>query len=95
MKDDPIALVDRMAALARLALSPQEVRLFARQLAEVLDYAESLQALDLTGVPPMRHAGEGELFRADEPAPGLARSVALDGAPDAEDGLFRVPRVLG
>jgi len=90
--------IERIAALAHLELRDDEVDLFARQLGDILEYANQLQRIDTTGVPPTANvliSDEGE--RADRVAPGLDREAALanapDGAPDA--GLFRVPRVIG
>jgi aspartyl-tRNA(Asn)/glutamyl-tRNA(Gln) amidotransferase subunit C len=90
--------VRRVAALAHLALTPDEVELFSRQLGDILDYVRQVQAQDTAGVAPMSHAsanGDGE--RPDEPTPGLDRAAALAGAPEAalEAGLFKVPRVVG
>ena len=94
-----IADVERIAALAHLELTDEEKQLFTRQLADILDYAEQLQAIDTTGVPATAHISVGEhgVERPDEPRPSLPTGDALanapDGAPDA--GLFRVPRVIG
>jgi aspartyl-tRNA(Asn)/glutamyl-tRNA(Gln) amidotransferase subunit C len=86
--------VDHVAALARLSLTADERETFARQLDEVLAYADSLQAVAVEGVPPMGHAGAEAPFRADEVAPGLDRDRVQRDAPDAAEGLFRVPRIL-
>jgi aspartyl-tRNA(Asn)/glutamyl-tRNA(Gln) amidotransferase subunit C len=92
-----IADVERIAALAHLELTDQEKQLFTRQLADILDYAEQLQAIDTTGVPATAHVSATGVERSDEPRPSLPTADALanapDGAPDA--GLFRVPRVIG
>jgi aspartyl-tRNA(Asn)/glutamyl-tRNA(Gln) amidotransferase subunit C len=87
--------VDAVARLARLSLDEEERRLFARQLEEILAWAESLRALDTSGVPPMSHPGHAATPREDEPREGLAREAVLESAPDPAEGLFRVPRVLG
>jgi hypothetical protein len=50
-----VETVDHVARLARLSLTDEERHLFARQLEEILAWAESLQALDTSGVPPMSH----------------------------------------
>jgi aspartyl-tRNA(Asn)/glutamyl-tRNA(Gln) amidotransferase subunit C len=92
------AEVERIAALASLELTEQEVETFGRQLAEILAYAEQVQRLDTSGVPPTSHVLAGQpLDRPDEPRPSLDRALALRTAPDADEraGLFRVPRVLG
>lgn len=90
--------VDRIAALARLELSDTEKNLFVRQLAEVLEYANQIQAIDTTDVPPTSHVlSRQPADRADEPRPGLTNADVLANAPDPspQTGLFRVPRVIG
>jgi aspartyl-tRNA(Asn)/glutamyl-tRNA(Gln) amidotransferase subunit C len=90
--------VERIAALAHLELTDEEKDLFTRQLADILAYAEQLQAVDTTGVPATAHvhAALGS-ERADEPRPSLTPDEAVANAPDAATaaGLFRVPRVIG
>ena len=93
-----IADVERIAALAHLELTDEEKPLFTRQLADILDYAEQLQAVDTTGVPATAHVNAATgAERADEPRPSLPVADALANAPDAapDAGLFRVPRVIG
>ena len=85
--------VDSVARLARLSLGPDERTRLARELESILAWAESLQRLDTTGVPPMAGSASAEL-REDAPRDGLDREQALGQAPDHADGLFRVPRVL-
>jgi len=89
--------VQRIAALARIELRPDEAELFSRQLADILAYAETVQQVDTTGVPPTSHpfAG-GPVWRDDEPRPSLDRADVLTHAPGAAPsaGLFKVPKVL-
>lgn len=90
--------LERIAKLAHLELGEQEVELFAAQLGDILEYANQLQQIDTTGVPPTsRVASEDEGERADEVVASLDRDVALANAPDGslDAGLFRVPRVIG
>jgi aspartyl-tRNA(Asn)/glutamyl-tRNA(Gln) amidotransferase subunit C len=89
--------VERIAALASLELTGEEAETFTRQLAGILAYAQQVQQLDTTGVPPTAHVLAGAFDRPDDPAPSLDREQALAGAPDAapDAGLFRVPRVIG
>jgi aspartyl-tRNA(Asn)/glutamyl-tRNA(Gln) amidotransferase subunit C len=89
--------VAKIAALAHLELDEAELDLFARQLGEILAYADEVQRIDTTGVPPTasvvtRHAAD----RPDQVRPSLDREEALANAPDAalDAGLFRVPRVI-
>ncbi len=90
-----IATVEHVARLARLTLTDPEKELFAHQLDAILAWAESLQALDVSDVPPMSHAHAADAWRDDVPGPTVDRERALAGAPDAAEGLFRVPRVIG
>jgi aspartyl-tRNA(Asn)/glutamyl-tRNA(Gln) amidotransferase subunit C len=96
-----IADVERVAALAHLELTAEEKQLFTRQLADILAYAEQVQAVDTTGVPATAHVnaplnGQG-VERDDEPTPSLPVDDVVANAPDPapEAGLFRVPRVIG
>jgi len=90
-----VETVDHVARLARLSLTQEERETFARQLDEILAYAESIQALPTDDVEPMSHAGTSEVLRDDAPAPSLPRERALASAPDADGALFRVPRIIG
>ena len=75
-----------------------ELDLFTRQLANILHYAEQVQRIDTTGIPPTASIVSGQASdRADVVCPSLAREEALANAPDGhlEAGLFRVPRVIG
>ena len=87
----------RIAELARLDLTADEVELFTRQLAGILDYVEQIRALETTGVPPTSHVMNRPLERDDVVVAPLHRSEALANAPDSasESGLFKVPRVMG
>ena len=86
----------RIAELARLELTADEVELFTRQLAGILDYVEQIRVLDTTGVAPTSHVMNQPVERDDVPVPPLDRSQALANAPDSasEAGLFKVPRVM-
>lgn len=90
-----VETVDNVARLARLSLTEEERTVFARQLDEILRYAESIQSLDTANVEPMSHAGETSVFREGPARPGIEHRLAMDQAPDAADRLFRVPRVIG
>jgi aspartyl-tRNA(Asn)/glutamyl-tRNA(Gln) amidotransferase subunit C len=93
-----VADVERIAALAMLELTDEEKQLFTRQLADILAYAEQVQAIDTSGVAATAHVLAGSrLEREDEPRPSLPIDDAIANAPDADAaaGLFRVPRVIG
>ena len=87
----------RIAALARLELTPEEVELFAGQLAAILDYVAQIRDLDTSGVPPTSHVLNQPIDRDDQPVESLPRDAALANAPEAarQAGLFKVPRVFG
>ena len=90
--------VERIARLARLALTADERDLFARQLTSILQYAEQLREVNTAGVAPTSHPlALTTPLRPDEMRPSLPRADALQAAPESDTGagLFKVPRVLG
>src|SRR5262245_66647717 len=91
-----VETVEHVARLAHLSLTDAERETFARQLDQILAYAESIQALDTSGVPPMTtsHAGGQPQLRPDTPAAGLSRDDVLDAAPDPAAGPLRGPTLL-
>ena len=82
-----------VARLARLELTGAEIDAFASELSKVLDYIGTIEQLgDLADVPPTSHVVNVEnALRADEPRPSLPVERALESAPDAALGGFRVP----
>ena len=82
-----------VARLARLELTGDEIERFAPELSKVLDWVETIEQLgDLEDVKPTSHVVEVEnVLRADEPRPSLPAEKALESAPDAALGGFRVP----
>ena len=89
--------VQRIAELARLELTADELDLFTRQLGDILTYVEQIRALDTGGVAPTSQVLNRPVERDDEPQATLPRPELLRNAPDAalEAGLFKVPRVIG
>jgi aspartyl-tRNA(Asn)/glutamyl-tRNA(Gln) amidotransferase subunit C len=93
--------VERIARLARLELTEHEKALLTPQLSAFLAYAEQVQQVATTGVPPTSHplgttSGTSVSWRDDVPQASLDRTEALSQAPEADvaRGLFKVPRVL-
>jgi aspartyl-tRNA(Asn)/glutamyl-tRNA(Gln) amidotransferase subunit C len=82
-----------VARLARLELSEEEIESLSGELSNVLDHIEKIAELgDLADVEPTSHVVTVEnALRADEPRPSLPVEVALESAPDAAAGGFRVP----
>jgi aspartyl-tRNA(Asn)/glutamyl-tRNA(Gln) amidotransferase subunit C len=88
--------VAHVARLARLELTEDELERFTGQLGAVLEHAADIAALDIADVPPTAHPLPlVNVLREDTPAPSLDRDEVLSQAPAAEDGRFRVPRILG
>lgn len=88
--------VAHVARLARLDVTEEELDRFAGQLAAVLEHAADIAALDTAGVAPTAHPYPlVNVLRDDVLAPCLDRDEVLAMAPAAEDGRFRVPRILG
>jgi aspartyl-tRNA(Asn)/glutamyl-tRNA(Gln) amidotransferase subunit C len=84
--------VVHVAALARLALTDDELARLEAQLGAILDAVGKVSELDLTDVPPTSHPLDlVNVFAEDEPTESLPRDAVLGLAPDAEAGAFRVP----
>lgn len=87
----------KIARLARIELTADEVTLFSRQLSDILGYVETLSTVDTSGVPPTSHpVAAPAVWRDDDPRPSLDRDRLLADAPSASvrAGLFKVPKVL-
>ena len=81
-----------VAKLARLRLTDEEVDRMAGELSQILEHVETMNELDLEGVEPTSHVVDlTNVLREDVPRDGLDRETALEQAPDAADGGFRVP----
>ena len=88
--------VAKVARLARLALSDDELTRLEGELGLILEHAARVQALPTEGVDPTSHPlPMVNAFRADEVTEPLDRDELLSQAPDAENGYFRVPPILG
>ena len=87
--------VEHVARLARLGLSEEEKKLFAKQLSAILDFADNLQKLDTQDVPPTSHAiPMKNIFREDKVIPCENIEDILANAPEEEEHMFKVPRIL-
>ncbi|MBV8076895.1 MAG: Asp-tRNA(Asn)/Glu-tRNA(Gln) amidotransferase subunit GatC [Planctomycetaceae bacterium] len=87
--------VAKVALLARLRLSPEELQRFTGQLNSIVDFVAQLQALDTRDVEPLAHGIEvRNVFRDDVLGPALPREKALANAPERNDEGFLVPAVL-
>ena len=88
--------VAHLAHLARLAVTDEELDVFAGQLSVILESVATVSQVATPGIVPTSHAVPlTNVFREDVPVPGLSREQALAMAPAAEDDRFRVPQILG
>jgi aspartyl-tRNA(Asn)/glutamyl-tRNA(Gln) amidotransferase subunit C len=88
--------VAKVAKLARLRLSDEELNMFTEQLGGVLEHAKDMNSLDLSALEPTSNPfGLTNVTREDIIWKSLDREAVLAEAPDAQDGRFAVPRILG
>jgi len=87
--------VEHIALLARLKLSEEEKGLYTEQLNSILEYADIIEQIDTKNVSPTAHAVElFNVLRDDEVRDSMPREKVLKNAPEAEEGFFRVPRIV-
>jgi aspartyl-tRNA(Asn)/glutamyl-tRNA(Gln) amidotransferase subunit C len=87
--------VAHLARLARLAVTDDELDVFAGQLDVILGAVARVAEVAADDIPPTSHAVPMiNVFRPDEVVPSLPRDAVLAAAPDVEDHKFRVPRIL-
>jgi len=88
--------VAHLARLARLTLTDGELQSFAGQLDAILEHVSRIQAVDVTGVEATDNPlTDLNVTRPDDVVPSLSQEQALAAAPNAVDGRFAVPRILG
>ena len=88
--------VRHVARLARLALTDDEVEALRGQLSDILAYAEKVGEVATEAVAPTSHPYPlRNVWRDDEVRPSLTPDEVLASAPAAEDGRFRVPKIVG
>jgi len=87
--------IERVAELARLALTDEEKTRFAAQLGSVLGHIEQLAKVDVTGIEPTAHAFPlSNVWAEDVAQPGLAVADALRNAPAQRNNMIVVPKVV-
>jgi len=87
--------VARVAQLARLSLTPEELERFGRQLGLILEHAERVREVAAENVPPTAQPiPRANVFRPDEDVSCLSHEEAMASAPEVEDGRFKVPRIV-
>ena len=84
-----------VAVLSRLSIAEGETEKYLGQLDAFLQYVENLEGVDTENVQPTTYALPMQnVFREDEIKPSLEREEALSNAPLADDGYFKVPKIL-
>jgi len=87
--------IEKVARLARLELSDEEMEAFSRQLGKILEYMEQLNWVDTSEVEPTSHTlSVFNVFREDEIRDSFPQEEVLGIAPEEEEGHFRVPRII-
>lgn len=87
--------VRHVAELAKLELSEEEINHYAVQLSAILDYAEQIQGVDTSSVPPTPYVLPlRNVMRDDNLGACLPNEAALANAADAKNGYFRVRAIF-
>jgi aspartyl-tRNA(Asn)/glutamyl-tRNA(Gln) amidotransferase subunit C len=87
--------VERVAKLARIGLSPEEVAQMTTELGHILEFVEQLQKVDVSNIPPTDQVtGLVDVWREDVVLPSMPRKQLLANAPEQKDGYIVVKRVL-
>lgn len=87
--------VQAIAHLARIEINESDSERYATDLSNILSLAEQMNAVDTTGVVPMAHPMDAtQRLRADKVTETNQREKLQANAPDVENGLFKVPRVI-
>lgn len=86
----------KVAGLAKLRLSEEEVQRFGEQLSQIVGYVDQLSTVDTSNVEPLDHVLDvTDALRDDVVTPSLERESALSNSPKKDDETFLVPPVLG
>ena len=87
--------VERVARLARLRIDPADLDDRARDLARILELFDRLAAVDTRDVEPLSHPlAATQRLRPDVVTEEVDRGALQRGAPEVEDGMYVVPRVI-
>jgi aspartyl-tRNA(Asn)/glutamyl-tRNA(Gln) amidotransferase subunit C len=91
--------VEKIAQLAHMEITSEELKIFAPQMADIVAYVEQLNQVATSNIEPslggLTPEGKAtDSAREDQAMPSLGQKLALDQAPDGAEGHFRVPKVL-
>ena len=88
-------VVKKVAVLAQLALEPHEMKRLMAGMQQILDLAEQMQSIDTKGIEPVSNPLDStQLIRRDEVTEKNQRELYQSIAPETEDGLYLVPKVI-
>ena len=88
--------VEKIAELAQLKFSEEELESFTPQMNDILSYMDKLNELDTENIKPLSHPVEQtNVFRDDELKPSIPTEEALKNAPAKDEHHFKVPKVIG
>ncbi len=87
--------VEKIAHLARLAISETDIPVYADNLSSILSLVEQMNTVDTTNIPPMaHHLNESQRLREDVVTETNQRDLLQQNSPAVENGLFLVPKVI-
>lgn len=87
--------VENVANLSKLLLSPEEKEAAAKDMEEIVEFANQLQAIDTENIPAAAHTAKlTNVFREDIPQTSCPRELLLENAPEQHDGCVFVPQVV-
>lgn len=87
--------IRHVAALARIALTDEEIERFSKELGDLLGHVNALEQLDVASIPAAAQVVESRnVTRSDELRPSLDRELVLKAAPQRQGAFFRVPRII-
>ena len=87
--------VKHIASLARLEFTDEELEKYTKNMADIVDFANSLASLDVSNVEPTNHILDiKNVFRKDEVKPSYDREEILKNAPTKAGGCVSVPKVI-
>ena len=87
--------VENVANLSKLLLSPEEKEAAAKDMEEIVEFANQLQAIDTENIPAAAHTAKlTNVFREDIPRQSCPRELLLENAPEQHDGCVFVPQVV-
>jgi aspartyl-tRNA(Asn)/glutamyl-tRNA(Gln) amidotransferase subunit C len=93
--DVTLEMVEKIADLAKLSFSDEEMEEVRQDLTRMIGFVDQLKAMDLDGVPPLTHMSDAiDARREDLATPALPWEEALSNAPSVEGPFFTVPKFI-